>query len=41
MTMKVEIVDELIKNCKTQEDIFGRRSYKAIYSIHCRASPAS
>ena len=24
MTMKVEIVDELIKNCKTQEDIFGK-----------------
>ena len=23
MTMKVEMIDELIKDCKTQEDIFG------------------
>ena len=23
MTMKVELLDELLKDCKTQEDIFG------------------
>lgn len=33
MTMNNELIDELIKDCKTQEDLFGYNNCKRIASV--------
>ena len=42
MAMKVEMIDELLKNCKTSDDIFGENGLvKVILPRPCRHSHAA